>query len=417
MTIDWKTYNVKDVADFLNGYPFKSKELSQDTSGVPVIKMGNLAVGGGVNLSIFKSYFTGPLTDKIKKSFAKKYDLLMCMTDMKASMNLLGYSGQVMESDLYLVNQRVGILRPKNNDILDNRFFYYVMNSAPVVDYLQQHANSGVQVNLTADSIKNTPIVLPPLATQKQIAAILGKIDEKINTHTAINNNLEQQAQALLARYNTDVQTRCKLGDLLRFVNGFAFKSSEYLANGIYKVITIKNVQDGKVDSQSASCIDELPAKMPTECTLKIGDVLLSLTGNVGRVGIVCEENLLLNQRVAKVCAKNPAYNAFLYFVMRQSQLKTEMENISRGTAQQNLSPVEALNLEINFNEEMTNKLSGVLKSYFDEIIRNTVESSHLAAIRDALLPKLMSGEIDVSKVDISDPSYLDKLLFSEETE
>ena len=100
-----------------------------------------------------------------------------------------------------------------------------------------------------------------------------------------------------------------------------------------------------------------------------------------------------------------------------QKILKTEMENISRGTAQQNLSPVEALNLEINFNEEMTNKLSGVLKSYFDEIIRNTVESSHLAAIRDALLPKLMSGEIDVSKVDISDPSYLDKLLFSEETE
>ncbi len=335
---------------------------------------------------------------------------------------LLGEDGTVVTPDgkpvlqlvvgKFWVNNHAHVLR--NTEKVDFKFLYYLLKNMPITSAV----TGAVQPKISQKNLYALEVLYPEnIDHQQKIAAVLSALDSKIELNTKINNNLEQQAQALLARYNTDVQTRCKLGDLLRFVNGFAFKSSEYLANGIYKVITIKNVQDGKVDSQSASCIDELPAKMPTECTLKIGDVLLSLTGNVGRVGIVCEENLLLNQRVAKVCAKNPEYNAFLYFVMRQSQLKTEMENISRGTAQQNLSPVEALNLEINFNEEMTNKLSGVLKSYFDEIIRNTVESSHLAAIRDALLPKLMSGEIDVSKVDISDPSYLDKLLFSEETE
>ena len=75
----------------------------------------------------------------------------------------------------------------------------------------------------------------------------------------------------------------------MRFENGFAFSSKSYLTSGKYRIITIKNVQDGQIDSSNAACLDILPLKMKEECKLQVGDVLLSLTGNVGRVGIVCE--------------------------------------------------------------------------------------------------------------------------------
>ena len=94
--------------------------------------------------------------------------------------------------------------------------------------------------------------------------------------------------------------------------------------------------------------------------------------------------------------------------------MKTEMENISKGTAQQNLSPVETLKLKIPFEKEKILSLSKTLSSFFDQIVYNFIQNRKLSALRDTLLPKLMNGEIDVSKVDISDLTSTDKLSFSE---
>ena len=121
------------------------------------------------------------------------------------------------------------------------------------------------------------------------------------------------------------------------FDNGFPFQSKSYLESGKYKIITIKNVTDGRIDTSGTAFIDKLPLKMKSCCKLEIGDILLSLTGNVGRVGIVCESNLLLNQRVAKIRSKNTNILHFLYFVFRQPSIKEQMIQLARGTAQANL--------------------------------------------------------------------------------
>ena len=121
---------------------------------------------------------------------------------------------------------------------------------------------------------------------------------------------------------------------------------------------------------------------------------------------------MLLNQRIAKVKSKNNDLLPFIYFVLRLPAMKTEMENISKGTAQQNLSPIETLKLQLNFDESTAVDLSHTLSSMFNQIVHNMIQNRNLSEIRDALLPKLMNGEIDVSKVDVSDPSCLDKSLF-----
>ena len=128
---------------------------------------------------------------------------------------------------------------------------------------------------------------------------------------------------------------------------------------------------------------------------------MLSLTGNVGRVGIVCEDGLLLNQRVAKFIPKHPGILPWLYYYFRLPSSKDTLESIAKGTAQQNLSPVETLKLQVPFDLSTALNLSEALQPMFNQEIYGFMESIRLAAIRDALLPKLMSGELDVSDIYI----------------
>ena len=96
-----------------------------------------------------------------------------------------------------------------------------------------------------------------------------------------------------------------KITDISISVSGFAFSSNDYSNNGKYKLYTIKNVQDGNIVSIVDNNLNEIPSNMPEECVLNPKDLIMSLTGNVGRVGLVYENNALLNQRVLKIKPKN----------------------------------------------------------------------------------------------------------------
>ncbi len=300
------------------------------------------------------------------------------------------------ENPNYEFQRSVAIFKP-NPDCITSKFLFYVLNNNKKI--LQHAAHGAVQQCLFINPLKDFEIQLPPLDVQRRIAGVLGALDDKIELNNKINNNLEQQALSLLLNYIENTNEKVPLKKVISFVNGFAFKSQDYLNSGKYKVITIKNVQDGKVDSLGTSFINDLPTKLSSECCLNIGDVLLSLTGNVGRVGIVTENNLLLNQRVAKIQPIKEDILPFIYFYLRLPSFKNEMENISKGTAQQNLSPVETLKLEISYDKNNISNISKTLKTFYDEIIFNDMQNRTLSSIRDALLPKLMSGEIDVENL------------------
>lgn len=291
------------------------------------------------------------------------------------------------------------VLRAKQS--IHPKFLYYVLSEDKFFEYASATAKGTKMPRGDKVAIMKYEVSEFSELEQRKIASILSALDDKIELNNQINNNLEQQAQALIEDYQRKTEMTSPLGNLLSFINGFAFKSSDYLIKGTYKIITIKNVQDGLVDSLSSSCLNNLPDKLPNDCKLNIGDVLLSLTGNVGRVGIVTEDNLLLNQRVAKVKSKNQKLLPFIYFMLRYPSIKTKMENISKGTAQQNLSPVETLKLQIHYNEELVLKLSEPLSSMFNQIVFNMKQNYKLSSLRDTLLPKLMSGQIDVSSVSL----------------
>lgn len=275
----------------------------------------------------------------------------------------------------------------------------YYIDSPAGQAYIDQNLNTTVQPTLNIKSLVEMPIPFFDETLMKRAVAFLKTIDDKIATNNRINDNLEYQASALVEQYFESVSSIVPFAEIMSFENGFAFQSSTYLPSGQYRIITIKNVQDGQIDTTGAACIDELPQRMKEGCVLQIGDALLSLTGNVGRVGIVCENGLLLNQRVAKIVPHRKELLPLLYFIYRQPSTKTQLESIAKGTAQLNLSPVETLKLTVPYNSEVALNLSHTLTPIYQAIIANNQQSIILASMRDALLPKLMSGEIDVTGI------------------
>lgn len=227
------------------------------------------------------------------------------------------------------------------------------------------------------------------------------------------NHNLEEQAQVLYRSWFVDFEPFKdggfvdsemgpipngwrigRINDIINIQSGFAFKSESFEKEGTYKLITIKAVQDGFLTLSGADSInDPLPQRMPAYCVLSNGDILLSLTGNVGRVCLVDREQLLLNQRVAKLHPIFERDRAYSYFVARSADFKNSLLQLARGTAQMNLSPVETglLNIPIAPGEVMA-QFSKIATPIFNTLLSNLRESFVLKGTRDQLLPELLTG-------------------------
>ncbi|WP_374415891.1 restriction endonuclease subunit S [Ectopseudomonas oleovorans] len=128
-----------------------------------------------------------------------------------------------------------------------------------------------------------------------------------------------------------------QLGEVAQLKNGFSFLSSTYTPLGKYKVITIANVQDGYMDVEACNKIPSLPQELQQHHRLHLGDILISMTGNVGRVCRVKENDCLLNQRVGKLIPVGIDED-FLFFLLRQRSFLTAMTGKAKGGAQGNLS-------------------------------------------------------------------------------
>jgi len=132
-----------------------------------------------------------------------------------------------------------------------------------------------------------------------------------------------------------------KINTLVSLLGGHAFKGTSYQQEGKYGIVTIKNVQQGSFIPQCTDYLDDTPNAMRKHCFLSNGDILMSLTGNVGRVCLVYGENFLLNQRVAKIESKNKLPKSYIYWMFDSPTMQKRIENLSYGSAQQNLSPIK----------------------------------------------------------------------------
>lgn len=291
----------------------------------------------------------------------------------------------------------------------DYEFIYYQL--CTLYDKLVSLKAGAAQPNLNARIIKNLEIIMPSLPIQHRIASILSRYDSLIENYQKQIKLLGEAAQRLYKEWFIDLHfpghentkivdgvpegwERKKVNSIIELQSGFAFKSSTFDDNGTYKIVTIKNVKDGAFDGDNVSKIVAIPDKMPKHCILADGDILLSLTGNVGRVCIVNGKSYLLNQRVAKLATD---YKAFTYCLFRSRDMFIEVNNLANGAAQQNVSPIRIGEMKILLpNSELLQEFESIVFKSIARIISLQSQLHLLTEARDRLLPKLMSGEITI---------------------
>lgn len=259
--------------------------------------------------------------------------------------------------------------------------------------YARFHSHGSAREIFDWEEMCNVELPVPPIEEQEKIVDAYETIEKRIALKKKINENLEAQMSFLFNQkfepLSFDCDSTQSLSDIMSFDNGFAFSSSDYLPEGQYRIITIGNVGDGYIDTTNVNYLQSIPDRVKKSALLYIGDMIVSLTGNVGRTAIVKENNLLLNQRVARIVAKDNMYKGFLYCLFRQQSTKTFLETISRGTAQANLSPVELLKTKIKYTHDEMIEFTKVVTPMINTVLVNSKELAELLVFRNTFLTVL----------------------------
>lgn len=192
---------------------------------------------------------------------------------------------------------------------------------------------------------------------------------------------------------------RTTLSEICEMQNGYAFKSSDWVQQGI-PVIKIGSVKPMIVEVEGNGFVSEDYSKLKPDFLLTSGDILVGLTGYVGEVGRIPTGKIaMLNQRVAKFLPKkidkNNCFYNYIYCLARQSQFKEFAEINAKGSAQANISTKELLKFPIiKANDKLHILFENRVKELLERILWNSQNAETLAKTRDLLLPKLLNGEI-----------------------
>lgn len=202
MPTDWKIVSLDTIADFQNGYAFKSSDLLNEplSDTYRVFKQGHINRGGGFNTEGTKSWYPKADAKTLTKYILHKGDILIAMTDMKDNVAILGNTAIMPVDDEYIVNQRVGLLRANGKNGITYPFIYLLTNSKDFLTDLRSRANSGVQVNLSSAEIKASETVLAPKEINEEFAAIVTPMLEIMMANQLENERLSQLRDALLPK-------------------------------------------------------------------------------------------------------------------------------------------------------------------------------------------------------------------------
>ena len=298
---------------------------------------------------------------------------------------------------------------------MDTNDLYYKMTS---IDLHHNHIG-GAQPLMTQDIIGGFDVLIPNMTTQKSAVSILNSLNDKIELNKRINDNLEQQAQALYKSWFVDFEPFKgekfvdselgkipegwrvgKIGNYCKVRSGYAFKSSWWTDKGC-KVIKIKNItEESKLDLNNCSHVLESNTIKASDFMVSAGDVLIAMTGaTIGKFCIVpyLQNNTYVNQRVGKFFLGNDPIKKlpFLYNTLKQGKVLSEIISKGQGSAQPNISGLDIENISIiQPTNELIQSFNALLIPLYLLMLKNEQENIVLANKRDSLLPKLMSGEL-----------------------
>lgn len=445
----WETVRLNEVATLRNGAGVKQQFFADN--GIPLARVSDFTLDS-IDISDCK-YVEEAHAETWASHYIDVGDVLVSTVGSWPP-NWSSVVGKVVRAPVNvsgaIQNQNTCCILP-NQAVLDNRYLFYRLKSEDFTWHTSNNAGgSANQARLPVKKLGEFQFLLPPLSVQRLIANILGALDDKITLNSQTNQTLEKMAQTLFKSWFVDfdpVKAKMNdeqpkgmaapflsktvaslfpeklveselglipegwsvrpLGSLIDFMTGFAFKSKQFTESGV-RLARGDNVKEGRFHwgDKSRYWPDVTPEL--EKYHLQSGDILIGMDGSkVGKNWVRVNESdlpCLLVQRVARLREKGLVGSSMLEVIIGGNKFKRYVENVKTGTSIPHISGKQIKDMPILYPND-----GGKLFQRFEELLLplaqkrelNNAENQELTRLRDTLLPKLLSGEIDLENVQV----------------
>jgi len=303
-----------------------------------------------------------------------------------------------------VVSTGFAVLRAKK-DLLDERFLYYLVSNPAFTEYLVAHEKGAAYPAVGTETIENAIVNIPDLPTQKKISDILGSLDDKIELNRRMNETLEQMAMALYKHWFVDFgpfQDKTEDGIPIGWTSGYLGEISDIIMGQSPKSSYYNNVGEGLPFHQGVTNFgDRIPKhEVYSSQILKVakrGDILVSVRAPVGRINIA-DRDIVIGRGLSAFRHKS---NKMSYLFYTLKNIFKEEDSIGSGTVFNSVSKndLEKIPILIPPNE-IIEQFENQVKEIDRLILTNIFEIRSLIETRDYLLPRLLSGEIEVREAE-----------------
>lgn len=365
------------ICQILNGRAYRQNELLSNGK-YPVLRVGNF-------FSRDNWYYSNLELESDK--YCDKNDLLFAWS--------ASFGPKIWKGPKVIYHYHIWKLIPKS--IVDKYYLYYWLQNS--VAMLTAGTHGSVMAHITKNDMENMPITLPDIDVQKKIAGVLSALDDKIELNNQINSNLEQQAQALFKSWFIDFEP-------------FGGKMpNDWEPANVEKAIVLHDSQRIPLSSNQRMSMEK---RYPYYGATSIMDFVDNYIFD-GKFLLLAEDGTVIdkndrpvlqyvygkfwaNNHAHVISGKNGFSVEFLYLFFKQTNIK----GFVTGAVQPKINQANLKSIPINIpTKNILSEFDVIIQPLFNLFIKNNNENQRLSEIRDSLLPKLMSGEIDVSKVDI----------------
>lgn len=401
MTSEWKSLTIGDICCTVsNTYKGKDeKVVLVNTSDVLDGKILNHSLVDNINLK-----------GQFKKTFHRNDILYSEIRPANKRFAFVDFD----DTSLYIASTKLMVIRPYTEKVLPE-FLFAILKSQNIIDELQHLAEtrSGTFPQITFGSeLSPMPIMLPDLKTQEKIVSVLSSIEKKIALNNALNKNLQQQAQAFFSSWFVDYNPfdgKCPADWISGIIDDLAkevvcgktpsTKVKEYYGSDV-PFITIPDMHGNTYAVATERYLSTYGANSQIKKMLPTNSVCVSCIGTAGLVTLVASESQT-NQQINSIIPKD-GYSPFYIYLLMQT-LSEEINKLGQsGSTIVNLNKTQFGKIPVIIPSASTmSAFDEIVAPMFETIRLNQEENIKFARLRDTLLPRLMSGELDVSALDL----------------
>ena len=396
---DWKDVKIGDLCKIKHGFAFKGIYFVDEPQKYVCVTPGNFSLKGGFKNDKPK-YYNGPIPEDY---ILREDDLIVTMTDLSKAGDTLGYSALVPYDKRYtfLHNQRIGLITDLSSSV-EKHFLYWIMRTYDYQRYIVSHCSGSTVKHTSPSNIGSYCFKCPTKDIQKKIVDILDNIESKIEFNKRINENLEQQAQALfdnvlmneelprdkvLKDYAFINPTRSKKkGEIARYID-----MSSLPTKGSFPSDWVNKPYNGGMKFQNG---DTLMARI-TPCLEN---------GKTAYINFLDIDEVAFGSTEYIVMAPHDGISSELFYFLARNKdfVSYAVAHMNGSSGRQRVSATDIESYIMpNIPSDLIKQFGERAEVIMECIKTNSIENRRLAELRDTLLPRLMSGELKVQNTDL----------------